>query len=292
MKTAIACLALAAMQLPAYGQPVKETQAPGAPAGPPYQLDRTETFELPSPETGNTYKIVVAFPEDYAGAPAGKTWPVVYVIDAQWQFPLIYSVAGALTYDGDMPSVLLVGISWKTTNGDLMALRDRDLTPAGKSRPDYGRAEEFQDFFRRTLFPRIESRYPANQHRTVTGCSTSALFVFYTLLSQPDMFEGYIASSPFIGWDNDALSAMLDKLPQDRFKRDTRAYMTCGALENSSAWADFANQVGRKNLKNLSFGFQSVSNAGHAGENGECYTRGLQYVFAKGAPPKSGAGTQ
>ena len=305
MKTTITCLVLTVMQLSGYSQPVKETQTPEAPAsasagvpvavqpaGPPYQLAGTETFELASPETGNTYNIVVAFPGDYAGAPAGKTYPVIYVIDAQWQFPLIYTVAGAVNYDKAMPPVLLVGISWKTTNGNLMALRDQDMTPTSKSRPNYGHAEKFQDFLRHTLFPRIESHYRANQHRTVTGCSTSSLFVFYTLLSQPDLFEGYIGSSPPLAWDNYAMNSILDKFPQDGIKQNTRAYMTCGALENSSVWSDFTNQLGRKNLKNLSFSFAPVSNAGHAGENAECYTRGLQFVFATSVPPKSGPGTK
>jgi hypothetical protein len=44
--------------------------------------------------------------------------------------------------------------------------------------------------------------------------------------------------------------------------------------------------VDRKNLKNLSFSFLSVGNAGHAGENAECYTRGFQFVFAPDEPPK------
>ena len=306
MKTTITCLALTVMQLSGYSQPVKETQTPEAPAptsagvpvamqpaGPPYQLAGTETFELASPETGNTYNIVVALCGDYAGAPAGKTYPVIYVIDSQWQFPLIYPIAGAVNYDGQMPPVLLVGISWKTTNGNLMALRDQDMTPAAsKSRPNYGHAEKFQDFLRHTLFPRIESHYRANQHRTVTGCSTSSLFVFYTLLSQPDLFEGYIGSSPPLDWDNYAMNSILDKFPQDGIKQNTRAYMTCGALENSSVYSDFTNRLARKNLKNLSFSFAPVSNAGHAGENAECYTRGLQFVFATSVPPKSGPGTQ
>jgi predicted alpha/beta superfamily hydrolase len=218
---------------------------------------------------------------------------VIYVIDAQWQFPLIYTVAGAVNYDGAMPPALLVGISWKTTNGNLMALRDQDMTPGtAKSRPGHGHAEKFQDFLRHTLFPRIESHYRANQHRTVTGCSTSSLFVLHTMLTQPDLFQGYICSSPPISWDNFALNSLLDKFPPDGFKQDTRAYMTCGALENSSEWSDFADKVARKNVKNLSFAFESVSNSGHAGENAECYTRGLQFVFAANVPPKSDPGTQ
>jgi predicted alpha/beta superfamily hydrolase len=199
---------------------------------------------------------------------------VVYVIDAQWQFPLIYAVAGALIYDKAMPSALLVGISWKTTNGNLMSLRGRDLTPAGES--GAGQAEKLQDFFHDTLIPHIESRYPASQHRTVTGCSTSSLFVFYTMLSRPDLFEGYIGSSPPVT----PLNAILDAFPRDGIKQKTRAYMTCGGLETTAQWQEFADRVDRKKLENLSFDFLSVSNAGHAGENAECYTRGLQYVFA------------
>jgi predicted alpha/beta superfamily hydrolase len=285
MKIALACLALAALPLSGYSQPVKETKKPDAPVAakptnPLYQLDRTETFELASPETGKTYKIAVAFPEDYAKAPVGKTYPVIYVIDAQWQFPLIYAITGALMWEKVMPPSLLVGISWKTTNGNLQDLRHQDLIPSGSGD---GQAEKFQDFFHNTLFPYIESHYPANQHRTVTGCSTSSLFIFYTMLSRPDMFEGYIGSSPSVH----DLRSILEKFPQDGIKQKTRAYMACGGLEDSSAYADFTDRVHRKNLKNLSFAFAPVSNAGHAGVNAECYTRGFQFLFAPYEPPKS-----
>ena len=302
MKTKIICSALAGILLLGHSQTTVETEKNHAPppapsevpvavkpVATPYQLDGTETFSLASPETGNTYDIVVSLPGNYASAPAGKTFPVVYVLDAQWQFPLIRAIAGAVNYDGDMPDVILVGIGWKTTNGNLSALRDHDLTPTTiKNSPNSGHADQFQDFLRKNLFPFIESHYKANQHRAVTGGSTSSLFVYYTLLSQPDLFEGYIGSSPSLGWDNHVMDSILDKFPQDGIKHNTRAYLAWGSLEGSSECSIFAKKLAEKNLKNLDFSYAPVSNAGHAGVNAECYTRGLQFVFAKSMPPKSG----
>ena len=222
MKTKIICSALTGILLLGHSQTVVEpgkTNAPAPapaeapvavkPVATPYQLDGTETFSLTSPETGNTYNIVVSLPANYDSAPAGKTFPVVYVLDAQWQFPMIRAIAGAINYDRDIPDVFLVGISWKTTNGNLFALRNQDLTPTTiKYDPHSGHADKFQDFLNQNLFPFIESHYKANHHRAVTGGSTSSLFVYYTLLSQPDMFEGYIGSSPSIGWDNNVMDSI------------------------------------------------------------------------------------
>jgi predicted alpha/beta superfamily hydrolase len=124
----------------------------------PHELPNTEVFSIDSKETGNTYNISVAFPGSYAEADQSKTYPVVYVIDAQWQYPLMYTTYGAVNYDGAMPEAIVVGVSWKETNGNLMQLREQDLTPTTTANdPKSGHAKKFQAFFRNELFPHIES---------------------------------------------------------------------------------------------------------------------------------------
>ena len=247
-----------------------------------HELPNTEVFSIESKETGNTYNISVAFPGSYAQADNSKTYPVVYVIDAQWQYPLMYTTYGAVNYDGLMPEAIVVGVSWKETNGNLMQLREQDLTPtttANNSKS--GHAKKFQAFFRNELFPHIENNYKGGKVRTVTGGSTSALFVFYTLISQPDLFTGYIGSSPSLYWDNYAINKILADFPKNGVKQNTRAWLAWGSLETGNDSQVFAKKLAAKKIANLEFGYAAVENAGHASVNPECYTKGLQFVYAK-----------
>ncbi|RYY77185.1 MAG: alpha/beta hydrolase [Gammaproteobacteria bacterium] len=247
-----------------------------------HELPNTEVFSFESKETGNTYNISVAFPGSYTQADESKTYPVVYVIDAQWQYPLMYTTYGAVNYDGEMPEAILVGVSWKETNGNLMQLRDQDLTPTTSARdPKSGHAKKFQAFFRNELFPHIENNYKGGKVRTVTGGSTSALFVFYTLISQPDLFTGYIGSSPSLYWDNHAIDKILADFPKNGIKQKTRAWLAWGSLELGDDSLAFAKKLAAKKIPNLEFGYAAVDNAGHASVNPECYTKGLQFVYAK-----------
>ena len=247
-----------------------------------HELPNTEVFVFESKETGNTYNISVAFPGSYDPADKNKTYPVVYVIDAQWQYPLMYTTYGAVNYDGEMPEAILVGVSWKETNSNLMQLREQDLTPTTVAEnPKSGNAKKFQAFFRNELFPHIENNYKGGKDRTVTGGSTSALFVFYTLISQPDLFTGYIGSSPSLYWDNHAIDKILAEFPKNGIKQKTRAWLAWGSLETEDDSKAFAKKLMAKKIANLEFGYAAVENAGHASVNPECYTRGLQFVYAK-----------
>jgi predicted alpha/beta superfamily hydrolase len=251
---------------------------------PPYELPSTQTFTLDSVDTGNTYKITVALPGSYADSPSDKTYPVLYVLDSQWQFPLFHTIVGAIHHDGDMPEVIIVGISWQEKAGNLMALRNLDLTPTILPNQAFsGGAKKFQNFFRNSLFPHIETSYKANQKRTVTGGSTSALFVYYTLLSKPDLFDGYIATSPTVSWDDKALMRILAQSPINAIAQPKRAYLAWGSLEGAQDIEDFARQLTVKNMTNLDFRYAPVINAGHAGVNAEGFTKGLQFIYARPA---------
>ncbi|MET0357509.1 MAG: alpha/beta hydrolase-fold protein, partial [Cellvibrio sp.] len=247
-----------------------------------HELPNTEVFSIESKETGNTYNISITFPGSYAQADKNKTYPVVYILDAQWQYPLMYTTYGAVNYDGLMPEAILVGVSWKETNGNLMQLRNQDLTPTTiASDPKSGNAKKFQAFFRNELFPHIEANYKGGKDRTVTGGSTSSLFVFYTLLSQPDLFNGYIGSSPSLYWDNHAINRILADFPKNAIKQKTRAWLAWGSLETEDDSQVFAKKLAARKIANLELGYAAVENAGHASVNPECYTKGLQFVYAK-----------
>ncbi len=244
-----------------------------------YKLWGAINHDFSSKHTERDYQVTIRLPNGYENTT--HDYPVVYVLDAQWQFPMIYTMAGALWYDGDMPDVILVGIAWKD-----LSQRNKDLTPIPTEfAPDAGEAELFQQFFSEELFPFVEDNYRASKKRVVTGGSSSALFVFHTLLTAPDLFYGYIGTSPSVGWGDNALFDILDMTPQNLLIENKRALIAWGEYEEPFGFAgqlrEFSNAFKNKQFKNLTFVDHLVTNSGHAGVNAEAYTRGLQLAFRK-----------
>ena len=263
-------------------QSVEDSSYTEATEAKPYQLQGTTTFAIDSKETGSVYNISVSVPDSYAHAGSTKTYPVIYVLDGQWRFPLVYSIVGAITEDGDMPEALIVSISWQETNNNLLALRGRDLTPTATAEiPQSGEAIKFQNFLRNQLFPYIEKNYKGSTHRTVTGGSFSGLFAVYTLLTQPDLFDGYIAATPSLWWDEHSINYFFKQFPNKPLSKRTRFYLSWGKLESADYIRRFGEDLKNKEIPNLEVTYAPVENSGHSAVNAESYTKGLQFVFQK-----------
>jgi len=93
-----------------------------------------------------------------------KKYPVLYLLDAEYQFHYVTGVTAFLSEIGHIPEMIVVGI----TNTD----RNRDLTPepgeAQRKRfPTSGGADLFLKFLDQELIPHIESRYRVVAQNTV-----------------------------------------------------------------------------------------------------------------------------
>jgi predicted alpha/beta superfamily hydrolase len=152
---------------------------------------------------GQEYELHVLLPAGYASST--KKYPVTYLMDSQWDFPLLKSIYGQQYFDGFIPEMIIVGVTWGGTKPNPDSLRARDYTPTNEPRqPQSGGADKFLLFIKDELFPFIETNYKAdNKNRTLAGCSLGGLITLYALFTHTEMFTGYIAASPAIGWDRD-----------------------------------------------------------------------------------------
>ena len=182
---------------------------------------------------GQEYELQILLPGDYAKG--NKKYPVVYLMDSQWDFPLVKSIYGQQYFDGFIPELIIVGITWGGPKPNPDSLRSRDYTPTNQSRfPQSGGADAFLSFMKNELFPFIETNYKAdNKNRTLMGCSFGGLITLYALLTQPEMFSGYAAASPAVGWDNEVLTKYYKEFAQKKLTSPVRVYMTLGDVERS-----------------------------------------------------------
>lgn len=232
--------------------------------------------------TGQEYELHILLPGGYKNGT--KKYPVVYLMDSQWDFPLVKSLYGQHYYDGFIPELIIVGVTWGGVNPNPDSLRARDYTPTKEVwAPQSGGAEQFLSFMKNELFPFIETNYRAdNSNRTLMGCSLGGLFTLYTLFTHPDMFTGYAAASPAIGWDRETLYKNEEEFARKKITRPVRVYMTIGDVERSRpGFEKFADRMKSRNYSGVSLHSKILENTGHSGTKNETYARGLQYIFER-----------
>jgi predicted alpha/beta superfamily hydrolase len=229
---------------------------------------------------GQEYDLHISLPSGYETS--DKKYPVVYLMDSQWDFPLVNSIYGEQYFDGFVPELIIVGVTWGGINPNPDILRARDYTPTNVSgNQDSGGADQFLDFMKAELFPYIDTNFKTDkQNRTLMGCSLGGLFTMYTLFTHTDMFSNYVAASPAITWDNSVLYRFENIFTQKTILKPIRLFMTVGDVEGGrGTFEKFSAFIQDKKYSNLYASSKVLENTGHSGTKSETYSRGLQYVF-------------
>jgi predicted alpha/beta superfamily hydrolase len=238
---------------------------------------------------GQEYKLQIMLPGGYSSS--NKKYPVVYLMDSQWDFPLVTALYGEQYYDGFIPELIVVGVTWGGTNPNADSLRARDYTPSREARlPQSGGAANFLLFMKTELFPFIESNYKADKNdRALMGCSLGGLFTLYALFAEPGLFQRYVATSPAFGWDREVIyqyeKKYFETLPTGQAGKtaaNARLYMVMGGVErNLPGYEKWVKHLNNRNYTSLKIGSRVLDNTGHSGTKGEGFARGLQYAYER-----------
>ncbi|MEI2262910.1 alpha/beta hydrolase-fold protein [Stenotrophomonas indicatrix] len=212
----LACLALTGCAMSVAPPATQKEARESATAVPGVVLPDTESLRVHDP-IGRDYALWVALPAGYAAHPQ-KRYPVVYVTDALYSFPLVRSVRNLVGQQGvNIEDFILVGLppqeglTSKQSRSRDYTPSDPVRTPAGYYSDDvtYGGAAHYRDFLADHALPLIDARYRTDPARRVfAGHSYGALLGAYVLTTQPDMFGTYILSSPSLWFDQGLLPRM------------------------------------------------------------------------------------
>jgi predicted alpha/beta superfamily hydrolase len=155
-------------------------------------------FQIESKVLAETRTYFIHTPFKYK---SGKdAYPVLILQDPESEFTLAAAAVDMLSENGRIPPMIVVGI--KNTN------RTRDMTPSRPAKAfggSAGGADKFLDFIADELLPTIDRTYRTRPYRVLVGHSLGGLFAVYALMNRPDVFQGYIAISPSLWWDDQAL---------------------------------------------------------------------------------------
>jgi len=160
-----------------------------------------------------------------------QTYPVAYLLDGDAHFQTVLNIIQQLSEENMnlvLPQMILVGI----INTDRM----RDLTPShvlyDPDIPDSsyvktsGGSENFTSFIEKELIPYIDSKYPAAPYRILIGHSDGGLFCISTLLNHTNLFNGYIAIDPNLGWDNNKILTLAEETLKNKTLEGTSLYLS------------------------------------------------------------------
>jgi uncharacterized protein len=166
--------------------------------------------------------IYVSVPDDYNNS--SKSYPVIYLLDGDVHFDYVAGVVKFLSNHNRIPETIVVGIT--NTN------RLRDFSPvASDNFPGSGGADTFINFMEKELLPFVEANYRTSPYRTIIGHSLCGMFSIYTLITKPEMFNSYVAISPYVVYGNNfIMDFAVDNLP-NYASLNKYFYYTVGGLE-------------------------------------------------------------
>jgi uncharacterized protein len=233
---------------------------------------------LKSMDTGRTYDLYFQLPD----LKSGKKYPVLFVLDGQWDFKLLDSVYGGLHYDKFVPEMIIVGITYSGKSPDYDRLRAMDYTPTVvKDVPGSGDAAKFLAFLKKDVFPFVEKNYQADSSkRILMGSSYGGLFTLYALFTEPGLFYGYVAAAPAVAYDDNFSFKQEKKFAEANKNLPVRLSVSVGGVEElTKPVRDFMEVLKSRDYNGLKLETRVIEGEGHAGNKPEAYNRGLRFVF-------------
>lgn len=162
-----------------------------------------DTFTVQSSALGEARRINVWTPPGYA---AGATrYAVLYMPDGgvEEDFPHVVATVDSAVRAGEMRPVIVVGIANTERRRDMTG--PTEVADDRKIAPRVGGSAAFRRFIADELMPEVRRRYRVTDETAIIGESLAGLFVMETFFLQPELFDTYIALSPSLWWNDEAL---------------------------------------------------------------------------------------
>ncbi|WP_347921875.1 alpha/beta hydrolase-fold protein [Pontimicrobium sp. SW4] len=125
-------------------------------------------------------EIQVFLPDSYTKS--DKKYPVLFILDGQRYFLHGVSLQKSFVGFGHAPEFIIVGISKKQSD------RNRYYSIDSK---------KYLDFIENEILRFIDEKFRTSKERLIFGWAYGGGFVIQTMTTHPDLFDTYIAASPF-----------------------------------------------------------------------------------------------
>lgn len=253
----------------------------------------TTNTKIYSEAVRDTFKISVALPENYDKT---KEYPVAYLTDPRFAFGTAVEASRALTIEGAIPPIILVGIGYPGSQdlGRIMQLRSRDFStvsdpevpggwPAWANEIEWGGADAFLEFIKNELIPHIEQNYSTTTERAYLGWSGGGHFGLYTLFNDPELFTKYLLVSAPFEWFHKGIAFEYEKeFAGNNDSLNAEVLFAVGTEESEStleANKRMADILKKRGYKGLDVSIKIIEDKNHYAVWPVAINHGLQQLF-------------
>jgi hypothetical protein len=231
-----------------------------------------KTIKIKSEILNEERNIFIYLPNNYNQTTT--KYPVLYLLDGNDHFIHASGTVSFLSGNaGTIPQSIVVGIP--------NTVRQRDFTPTKTENvPQSGGADNFLKFMKEELFPYIEENYRTEPYRILFGHSLTAMFSIYTLLTNPDLFNGYIAASPYVMYDNNYVVELAKKNLPEAYDNNKYLYITLGnEPDYFEPLGELTDLLDSKSPENLGWNYTFMENDEHGSVPLKTIYGGLERIY-------------
>ncbi len=249
----------------------------GAGCGPPEARNEVLHRDVVAESLDSTYTLSIYIPPELEGV-SGAPW--LLVLDGEYGH-IEADISDQLIAGGQAAPHVMIGIG----NADL---RDRDYTPTEISDEPSGGLDDFVGWLRDDLIPELEAELDiggAPALRGLHGHSYGGLATTIALLTYPDLWSRFGATSPSLYWDGAMVFGVEEAFASENDDLPMRLYCSMGELEAPAMnplFEEFTERLDRRGYPGLEMKAEVIDNHDHFSSWEVAYERLVPHLFPPG----------
>jgi predicted alpha/beta superfamily hydrolase len=227
----------------------------------------------------DTRELKVQLPRNY-NENISKEYPLIIVLDGDYMFEAVSGSVDYLSYWGNIPESIIVGVNQINTRYDDCSVLDNiDFVPISST-------ANFYDFISEELIPYFDKNYRTTKFKVAVGHEATANFINYFLLNNKTSFSGFIAISPKFSYNME--NYLIERF--DKIKTNVFYYLASSDRDFKSIderTKEFSRNLNSSKNELISFKYKQYNNLTHYNLPIHSVSEGLEHVFATYSPINS-----
>jgi predicted alpha/beta superfamily hydrolase len=237
-----------------------------------------ESFRLQSQVLKQQRRYSVSLPSRYQAEPQ-RRYPVLYLVDADFQFFHVAATVKNLTQMGKIPPLIVVGVATEGPDDYVKAttwsIQGEEAQTNGGA---YGGIEPMRLFLNTELIPQIEKTYRTSSERMLAGYSLGGLYSLYELIQKDSPFQAYLAMSASLWFDDYSFQKKFEDFLTE--KNSSKRLFLSLANERGMGVTELVAALQKANNPQLRWNYRQFPDETHYSTALPALYAGLSYLYA------------